>query len=77
MNLCEFKSPNGKLNITINEEVEIFYQNNELLTGVLDKNEIGNSDYGLFHSFYEIYGPNLTGELILSPEVFFLSSSEL
>ena len=27
MNLCEFKSPNGKLNITINEEVEIFYQN--------------------------------------------------
>ena len=27
MNLCDFKSPNGKLNITINEEVEIFYQN--------------------------------------------------
>ena len=27
MNLSDFKSPNGKLNVTINEEVEIFYQN--------------------------------------------------
>ena len=46
------------------KEGKVIVRNNELLTGVLDKNEIGNSDYGLFHSFYEIYGPNLTGELI-------------
>ena len=37
---------------------------NELLTGVLDKNEIGASDFGIFHSFYEIFGPELTGEFI-------------
>ena len=46
------------------KEGKVIVRKNELLTGVLDKNEIGNSDYGLFHSFYEIYGPNLTGELI-------------
>ena len=46
------------------KEGTVIVRNNELLTGVLDKNEIGNSDYGLFHSFYEIYGGNLTGELI-------------
>ena len=46
------------------KEGKVIVRNNILLTGVLDKNEIGNSDYGLFHSFYEIYGPNLTGELI-------------
>ena len=46
------------------KEGRVIVRNNNLLTGDLDKNEIGNSDYGLFHSFYEIYGPNLTGELI-------------
>ena len=46
------------------KEGTVIVRKNHLLTGILDKNEIGNSDYGLFHSFYEIYGPNLTGELI-------------
>ena len=46
------------------KEGKVIVKNNQLLTGILDKNEIGNSDYGLFHSFYEIYGPNLTSELI-------------
>ena len=46
------------------KEGKVIVRNNHLLTGVLDKNEIGSSDYGLFHSFYEIYGPNLTGQLI-------------
>ena len=46
------------------KEGKVIVRNNNLLTGVLDKNEIGSSDYGLFHSFYEIYGPNLTGQLI-------------
>ena len=36
------------------KEGKVIVRNNQLLTGVLDKNEIGNSDYGLFHSFYEI-----------------------
>ena len=45
-------------------EGKIIVRKDILLTGVLDKNEIGSSDYGLFHSFYEIYGPSLTAELI-------------
>lgn len=42
----------------------VVVRNNELLTGVLDKNHIGNSEYGLVHSFYEIYGGTMAGELI-------------
>ena len=45
-------------------EGKVIVKENELLTGVLDKNEIGASDYGLFHSFYEIFGGDLTGEFI-------------
>ena len=45
-------------------EGKIIVKQNELLTGVLDKNEIGASDFGLFHSFYEIFGGDLTGEFI-------------
>jgi len=47
----------------INEGI-VVVRNNELLTGVLDKNHIGNSEYGLVHSFYEIYGGTMAGELI-------------
>jgi len=47
----------------INEGM-VIVRNNELLTGVLDKNHIGNSEYGLVHSFYEIYGGTMAGELI-------------
>ena len=45
-------------------EGTIIVRDNEMLTGVLDKNNIGASDYGLIHSLYEIYGAELTGELI-------------
>ena len=75
--LCNKKLENLSLNYEHNTKIAssawgpkhekegtVIVRNNELLTGVLDKNEIGNSDYGLFHSFYEIYGGNLTGELI-------------
>lgn len=38
---------------------------NELLKGLIDKNQIGsNSDYGLVHSFNELYGYKLTGQLM-------------
>ena len=46
------------------QEGVVIVRDNELLTGVLDKNHIGNSEYGLVHSFYEIYGPTMAGELI-------------
>ena len=65
---CTFEH-NNKLGSDIwgkgnEEEGKIRLIENELLTGVLDKNEIGASDYGLFHSFYEIFGAELTGEFI-------------
>jgi len=39
-------------------------RDNELLTGVLDKNHVGNSEFGIIHSYYELYGPEMAGELI-------------
>jgi len=37
-------------------------KDNELLLGVLDKNQLGSgADYGMVHAFYEMYGPTLTG----------------
>ena len=44
---------------------EVLIVNNELLKGIIDKNQIGsNSDYGLVHSFNELYGYKLTGQLM-------------
>lgn len=45
-------------------EGKVVVRDNEMLTGVLDKNHIGNAEFGLVHSFYEIYGPEMAGELI-------------
>ena len=39
------------------EESEVWFLNNELLHGVLDKNSLGNNSFGLFHAFYELFGP--------------------
>ena len=42
----------------------VVIRDDELLTGILDKNQIGNSEYGLIHSYYEMFGPEMAGELI-------------
>lgn len=39
-------------------------RSNELLTGVMDKNALGNSSYGLVHVVYEVYGPKMAGALL-------------
>jgi hypothetical protein len=36
----------------------------ELVSGVLDKASFGASDYGLVHSVYELYGPDIAGKLL-------------
>ena len=46
------------------QEGEVLIRDNELLQGVIDKNQIGNVEYGLIHSFYEIYGGKMTEVLI-------------
>ena len=38
------------------DENQVCIRNNELVQGILDKNQIGDSKFGLIHSFYEIYG---------------------
>jgi DNA-directed RNA polymerase I subunit RPA1 len=46
------------------EEGEVIIRDNEHLQGTLDKNQFGNSDQGLVHCFYEIYGSKKAGELL-------------
>ena len=36
-------------------EGRVIVRDNEMLTGVLDKNHIGNSEFGLIHAFYEFH----------------------
>eukprot|EP00828_Plagiopyla_frontata_P028757 TRINITY_DN3715_c0_g1_i4.p1 TRINITY_DN3715_c0_g1~~TRINITY_DN3715_c0_g1_i4.p1 ORF type:complete len:703 (-),score=76.33 TRINITY_DN3715_c0_g1_i4:996-3104(-) len=49
----------------------------DLLTGVIDKNQIGNSEFGMIHSFYELYGPDCTGKLITALSRLFMSYLQL
>lgn len=46
------------------EEGDIVIRDNELLQGTLDKNQYGASEFGMVHSFYEIYGSEKAGELL-------------
>ena len=48
------------------EEGEVIIKDNELLQGTLDKAQFGASDFGMVHSFYEIYGSEKAGELLTS-----------
>jgi len=46
------------------QESDVILRDNELLQGVVDANQIGSAEYGIVHSFYELYGGKLTGILI-------------
>lgn len=46
------------------QETVVIIRGNELMTGIIDKNQIGNSTFGLVHSYYELYGPHYAGELL-------------
>lgn len=48
------------------EEGIVLIQNGELLTGILDKSQIGPSSGGLIHSIHEIHGPAIAGKLLSS-----------
>ncbi|WFD23928.1 DNA-directed RNA polymerase [Malassezia equina] len=45
-------------------EEMVVVRDGELLTGVLDKSQVGASAYGLVHAVYEIYGPESAGRLL-------------
>ena len=39
-------------------------RDNELLSGVLDKSQIGNSKGGIVHGVHELFGPTAAGDLL-------------
>jgi hypothetical protein len=39
-------------------------RNNELLQGVVDKNQYGASAYGVVHAVYELHGATVAGNLL-------------
>ncbi|CAG8478441.1 1597_t:CDS:10 [Paraglomus brasilianum] len=46
------------------EEATVIVSDGELLTGVLDKSQIGASSFGLIHSCHELYGRNVAEKLL-------------
>lgn len=46
------------------EESIVKVRDNELIQGILDKNQIGNAEYSLVHAFYELYGGSMTETLL-------------
>ncbi|KAJ3518055.1 hypothetical protein NLJ89_g82 [Agrocybe chaxingu] len=54
----------GKLWGADSKEDKVIFMDGELLCGVLDKAAFGASDYGLVHSIYELYGPDIAGKLL-------------
>ena len=45
-------------------ESTLVIRGNDMLTGVIDKNALGNTSYGLTHAVYEAYGPHAAGLLL-------------
>lgn len=52
--------PTGK------EEDVLVIRQGYVCTGILDKNHIGNSEFGLVHSFHELYGEQAAAQLLTS-----------
>lgn len=48
------------------EEERLVIRNGYVCTGILDKNHIGNTEFGLVHSFHELYGEQAAAQLLTS-----------
>ena len=59
------------------EEQEVIFDGGELLCGILDKSQIGPSPYGMVHSVYEIYGPDIAGKLLSAMGRLFTKYSQM
>lgn len=60
------KIPADIFGVSAKDESMLYVQDNEVIHGLIDKNQIGATDFGLVHSFYELYGPKMTGKLLTS-----------
>lgn len=45
------------------EESTVLIRKNEFIKGLVDKNMVGASSFGLIHSFYELFGSSKTRRL--------------
>jgi len=54
------------------EEGDVVIRDNELLQGCLDKAQFGATEFGMVHSFYEIYGPEKAGDLLTALSRIFI-----
>ena len=59
------------------DEATVIIRNNELLQGTLDKNQLGESKFGLVHSFYEVYGSKKAGQLLTALGRLFIAFLQL
>lgn len=59
------------------EEQDVIFDDGELLCGILDKAQIGPSAYGMVHSVYEIYGPDVAGKLLSAMGRLFTKYSQM
>ncbi|KAJ1923261.1 hypothetical protein IWQ60_005983 [Tieghemiomyces parasiticus] len=46
------------------EEGEVIVVDGELVCGILDKSQFGDSAFGLVHHLHELYGPHLAGRML-------------
>ncbi|KAK4047541.1 hypothetical protein OIV83_005328 [Microbotryomycetes sp. JL201] len=60
---CKAKVPGSAWGVHTSEEV-VLVDEGDMLTGILDKSQIGASAYGLVHSVYELYGAEIAGKLL-------------
>ena len=47
-------------------ESEVIFSQGEFLSGILDKNQYGATQYSLVHAFFELYGGTYSGKLLSS-----------
>ena len=45
-------------------ESEVIFSKGEFLSGILDKNQYGATQYSLVHAFFELYGGTYSGQLL-------------
>lgn len=58
------KLSKAELKGNLGEETEIIVRDNELLVGIIDKNQLGSgASFGLMHAIHELYGPKITGQV--------------
>lgn len=46
------------------EEGDVIFHDGYFVSGILDKNQLGPTEFGLIHSVHEVYGPTIAGSLL-------------